>query len=495
MKTSKLLLLGMLIVAMCMSVPAMGVSATGTVDPDSVPNDGASVLHFTWDISAWVGTANYYTFDVREALGTTPIYIQYSDTAGTDDFPGISVTLQNVNGTVGGAAVHLRQPEYGGTPGTHDWTVPATLPAGNYEAWARLYIVGGTQAGAYIPFSIAQAVGSLEVTKFVQNVPDGITMDFDVTVTGPSYPGGITHSFYLTGGAIDPPNPWLLDDLIPGDYYVTEADYTPVWTTVISGDDPAVVTANSTASVTVTNTYVTGSLQVTKVVQNVPDGITMDFDVTVTGPSFPGGITHTFYLTGGAIDPPNPWVLDDLIPGNYYVTEADYTPDWTTVISGDDPAVVTVSGTASVTVTNTYVTFGDEGCTPGFWKNNADKHNSSAWCSAYGKNDLFEATFGIDIDYLRGKGQNKNYNPTLLDALGANGGGINALARHATAALLNACSPCVNYVTNEPQDIIDAVQDAIDEGEEAIQDLHHDFAYFNESGCPVNQHGDCSHPI
>jgi hypothetical protein len=39
---------------------------------------------------------------------------------------------------------------------------------------------------------------------------------------------------------------------------------------------------------------------------------------------------------------------------------------------------------------------------------------------------------------LRSGGQGTIDNPTLLDALNATGGGVNALARRAVAALLNA---------------------------------------------------------
>ena len=62
MKTSKLLFLGMLVVALFMTAPAIGVHVGGSVTPNSVINDGTEVLHFTWDIYDWSGTADYYTF-------------------------------------------------------------------------------------------------------------------------------------------------------------------------------------------------------------------------------------------------------------------------------------------------------------------------------------------------------------------------------------------------------------------------------------------------
>jgi uncharacterized repeat protein (TIGR01451 family) len=134
---------------------------------------------------------------------------------------------------------------------------------------------------------------------------------------------------------------------------------------------------------------------------------------------------------------------------------------------------------------------GGEGCTPGFWTNNAANWGASAWCNAYEPGDDFNTVFGIPEKVLNANGKNKYNNPTLLQALDANGGGINALARHAVAALLNACSGCVEYATDNPQDIIDAVQAAVAAGPEAIQDLHELLASYNEAGCPVNQNGDC----
>jgi hypothetical protein len=129
---------------------------------------------------------------------------------------------------------------------------------------------------------------------------------------------------------------------------------------------------------------------------------------------------------------------------------------------------------------------GGEGCTPGFWKNNADNWGHSAWVG-YLPTDSFETIFDVDVT-LRGKGKDTYPNPTLLDALNANGGGINALARHAVAALLNTSSPCVNYAYTDVGALITDVHNAILAGDAAIQELHSDLAYDNEAGCPISQH-------
>ena len=116
---------------------------------------------------------------------------------------------------------------------------------------------------------------------------------------------------------------------------------------------------------------------------------------------------------------------------------------------------------------------GDEGCTPGYWKQ--EQHFDSWIPTGYAPEDLFSDVFGFSITILwseRGKPQPLS-TPTLLQALEANGGGDSRLARHGVAALLNAAHPDVAYPI---ADVIKAVRDGnVDELVEA-----------NELGCPLN---------
>ena len=86
---------------------------------------------------------------------------------------------------------------------------------------------------------------------------------------------------------------------------------------------------------------------------------------------------------------------------------------------------------------------------------------------------MFEAVFGRDVPGT----------PSLLQALGANGGGINALMRHTTAALLNTSSGAVNYGMTTAQ-VISAFQTAYDSGD--IEGQKNRFEALNQSGCPLN---------
>lgn len=137
---------------------------------------------------------------------------------------------------------------------------------------------------------------------------------------------------------------------------------------------------------------------------------------------------------------------------------------------------------------------GGEGCVPGFWKTNASNHGASAWCDRFSPDDPFSTHFSlIEPLEIQGKGKKTITNPVLLQALGANGGGVNAMIRQGVAAMLNACSDCVNYEISSPDQVISMIEDTLNgaPGAYTVNELHHMFAQWNEAGCSVNQHGDC----
>lgn len=118
---------------------------------------------------------------------------------------------------------------------------------------------------------------------------------------------------------------------------------------------------------------------------------------------------------------------------------------------------------------------GQEGCTPGYWKN-----SPGCW-ECFAPSALFDDVFSVDVELRTGgKKTNTTDDPTLMQALNANGGGINALARHAVAALLNACDADINYPMSVDQ-VIAAVQAEVPDGD--IQGLKNEFAEYNELGC------------
>lgn len=118
-------------------------------------------------------------------------------------------------------------------------------------------------------------------------------------------------------------------------------------------------------------------------------------------------------------------------------------------------------------------TTGEQGCTPGYWK---QPQHFDSW-TGYSTGDSFNTVFG---------GTYFSPDITLLQALGRNGGGINALARHSVAALLNASSPGVAYPDESTASIILAFQTAVEDGRTAIEMQKNAFDAWNNGGCPLN---------
>lgn len=107
------------------------------------------------------------------------------------------------------------------------------------------------------------------------------------------------------------------------------------------------------------------------------------------------------------------------------------------------------------------------GCTPGYWK---QSQHFDSWVTYY-PDQSFEEVFGDDSF------------ETLLDALNAKGGQINALGRHAVASLLNSENSDVEFPFSSEQ-VIDQYNYAIaSENFEQVKDI---FAIQNEMGCPLN---------
>lgn len=177
--------------------------------------------------------------------------------------------------------------------------------------------------------------------------------------------------------------------------------------------------------------------------------------------SLAGTEMHAFIIKGG----PNYHVYD-------YVGTGLETDSWLASPMGKGKNIPQIS---HYNVCYTPPAGDDQGCTPGYWRNHADR-----WVGVAPTDD-FDTTFGVDL-----------FDPdvTLGWAIWASGGGNNAFARHATAALLNAYAEelgsggqFVNYPYTVAE-VIQMVQDAVaDETIEATKDL---FEAANELGCPLS---------
>jgi hypothetical protein len=123
---------------------------------------------------------------------------------------------------------------------------------------------------------------------------------------------------------------------------------------------------------------------------------------------------------------------------------------------------------------------GDEGCTPGFWK---QEQHFDSW-TGFSPGDTLESVFDVP-DSL---GLDST---TLLEALNFGGGpgvlgGAQILLRAGVAALLNAASPDVDYPLSTAE-VISAVNAALASGDrDTMLDLAADLDADNNLGCPLS---------
>lgn len=174
-------------------------------------------------------------------------------------------------------------------------------------------------------------------------------------------------------------------------------------------------------------------------------------------------------VTGSLVDNPDNLVLDRIV-----------------TLVGEVPEVTNYTGVTSATVAvndavggNIWFKFskqdtppsGGEGCTPGYWR---QEQHFDSW-TGYAPTDLFSSVFA---DAFPGQ--------TLLDVVWARGGGLNALGRHAVAALLNTSSAGVEYDYTAAE-VIALFNEAYASGDRhVIENQKNVFDFLNNQGCGLN---------
>lgn len=123
---------------------------------------------------------------------------------------------------------------------------------------------------------------------------------------------------------------------------------------------------------------------------------------------------------------------------------------------------------------------GGEGCTPGFWR---QEHHFDSW-EGHAPGDDLASVFDIPSDLELQRPETADPEDlTLLEGLELRGGGVNALVRHAVAALLNAASGDVDFDLTESE-VVEAFNAAVDGGD--VEGTKDALEAFNEQGCPLD---------
>ncbi len=139
----------------------------------------------------------------------------------------------------------------------------------------------------------------------------------------------------------------------------------------------------------------------------------------------------------------------------------------------------TATPTETSTPTATFTPTGNQGCTPGYWKNHRD-----AWMG-YSPDQSVGSVFTVPGEL------NKLAGNSLLQALNYKGGSgasgkAQILLRAGVAALLNAAHPDVGYPLSEAG-VISAVNDALASGDpKTMVSVASDLDGYNNLGCPLN---------
>lgn len=223
-----------------------------------------------------------------------------------------------------------------------------------------------------------------------------------------------------------------------------------------------------------------------------PDGSWAEFAITSDNVA-PTTTAVTLYPTS-VVDCALVWESDGAGVSNVTIAEVDRSPGTVldaVAINGffvePTPTSVTVAASADASFQVDFKNIegdepppGDQGCTPGYWR---QAHHYDDWSGA-APGDNWSTLFDDPGSHQApGRfGAQFNGTTTLGVAVQLGGGGVFALARHAVAAALNAMSPDVEYGMTLTE-VVDLVNDALASGDyESAKDV---LVELNEAGCPL----------
>jgi len=167
------------------------------------------------------------------------------------------------------------------------------------------------------------------------------------------------------------------------------------------------------------------------------------------------------FLGNGRVDLPEGYVATQSIP--IEITELDFE-------GAND--ITNVHGV------KLEVCSSNEGCTPGYWQS----HTYTWEALGISSESKFGEMFGLleSETITINQHPNRITDPTLVQAIKAQGGGLNALVRHSVAALLNSQS-AINYPLTSEQVVLSFYEAYSSQNYDVTKDM---FAELNENGCP-----------
>ncbi|MEX2267547.1 MAG: DUF5979 domain-containing protein [Acidimicrobiia bacterium] len=200
--------------------------------------------------------------------------------------------------------------------------------------------------------------GSLQVTKVIVGTPgpgEGYPFTVDVTCTlnGQTVPA-FPQSHNFTAAAPSASNPWTVNNIPSGSS--CSATETNSKGAVKSITGPVTITSSQTSSITVTNTYTPGSLQVTKSVTGVPgpdEGFPFTVSVTCTlnGQTVSDFPKNHNFTTGD----PGPWVITAIPAGSSCTATETDTGDADQVNITGSPTTIVAGQQALIAVENVFI--------------------------------------------------------------------------------------------------------------------------------------------
>jgi hypothetical protein len=277
-----------------------------------------------------------------------------------------------------------------------------------------------------------------------------------------------------------------LDELAPGDSTCADVTYT-----IPEGAPDPVVNEFTATGYTVSGDPVSDN--VTETVDLIHPAITID-GICLTEPVAPGGTAEyefTATNTGDCILVTDAPVTDPVLdPGEFATwTETEVDPGGVTEICHVGcvtwtlpPEYCEMDNEGTVCDTVCCPVAGEDGCTPGFWKNHPD-----CWCEDYDPDQSLGSVFTIPA------GLSDYATDSLMDGLNyGGGGGVEGAARNlfrsAVSALLNACNDNVNYPLSVAL-VISRVNAALATMNRSdILALHAELDMYNNYGCTIDAH-------